>query len=384
MRKVYLDNSATTFPKPDSVIDAVADFMRYVGASPGRGGYSNSLEAGRIVFQTRKLINGFFNGPGIENVIFTQNITESLNMAINGIFKDGWHIITTSMEHNSVMRPLRTLQEEGKIELTIIKCDKNGFLNVGDVEKSIKDNTKAIVMTHASNLVGTIMPAKEVGRICREHGLLFILDTAQSAGVVDIDFQKFNLDILAFTGHKALLGPQGTGGFLISPRADAVMLPIIQGGTGSKSDEDIQPDMLPDKYESGTLNAAGIAGLKAGIEFIEATGIEKIREHESKLLKMLIEGLHGIENIIIYGPMDVSKMTAVVSINLKSMDPSEFAYMLDRKYGIMARSGLHCAPYAHRTVGSYPIGSVRLSIGYFNTEDDIRYTLGAIREIAKL
>jgi cysteine desulfurase family protein len=384
LRKVYLDNSATTFPKPDSVIDAVADFMRYVGASPGRGGYSNSLEAGRIVFQTRKLINGFFNGPGIENVIFTQNITESLNMAINGIFKDGWHIITTSMEHNSVMRPLRTLQEEGKIELTIIKCDKNGFLNVGDIEKSIKDNTKAIVMTHASNLVGTIMPAKEVGRICRKHGLLFILDTAQSAGVVNIDFQKFNLDILAFTGHKALLGPQGTGGFLISPRADAVMLPIIQGGTGSKSDEDIQPDMLPDKYESGTLNAAGIAGLKAGIEFIEATGIEKIREHESKLLKMLIEGLHGIENIIIYGPMDVSKMTAVVSINLKSMDASEFAYMLDRKYGIMARSGLHCAPYAHRTVGSYPIGSVRLSIGYFNTEDDIRYTLGAIREIAKL
>lgn len=383
MRKVYLDNSATTFPKPQCVIDAVTGFMKDVGASPGRGGYSNSLEAGRIVYHCRKLINDFFNGPGPENVIFTQNITSSLNMAIKGMFKVGWHIITTSMEHNSVIRPLKSLEEKGIIQFTVIKCDKYGMLNIEDLKKAIRNDTKAVVMTHASNLTGTIMPVEEVGQICKEHELFFILDTAQTAGVIDIDFKKLNLDVLTFTGHKGLLGPQGTGGFIVSPRADSIMSPLIEGGTGSKSHEDIQPSILPDKYESGTLNAPGIAGLKAAVEFINSTGLHKIQKHESELRKLLVDGLLKTDGIEIYGPLVPKYATGTVAVNLKFMDPSEFSYILDSEYGIMTRSGLHCTPYAHKTVGTYPTGSVRLSVGYYNTEDDIKYTLNSIKDIIK-
>lgn len=378
---MYLDNGATTYPKPCTVIDSMSGFLKDIGCSPGRGGYSKALDADRIVYNARKQICELFNGPGIENVIFTQNITSSLNMVLKGMFQEGWHIITTSMEHNSVMRPLSSLKAERGIEVTVVDCNKYGMLDANDIEKSIKHNTRAIVMTHASNLTGTIMPAEEVGQICRKHNLIFILDTAQSAGVLDLDFEKLNLDVLAFTGHKGLLGPQGTGGFIISKRAAEMTKPFIEGGTGSKSHEDTQPLILPDKYESGTLNAVGIAGLKAAVEYIKSEGIKNIREHELRLCRKLTEGFLSMEGCILYGPHDPELKTGIAAMNIKGTDPSELAYILDSQYGIMVRSGMHCAPHAHRTVGSYPQGSVRFSIGYFNTDEDMDYTLYAVKKI---
>ncbi|KPU46255.1 putative cysteine desulfurase [Oxobacter pfennigii] len=383
MKKVYLDNAATTYPKPSSVVDSMVDFMTNSGANPGRGGYELSLQSGRLVLETRRLINSLFKGPGPDNVVFTQNITASLNMAMRGMFKKGWHIITTSMEHNSVIRPLRSLEDMGLISLSIVNCKADGTLDVKDIEEAIIKDTKAVVMTHASNLTGTILPIEEVGHICTKYDLYFIVDSAQTAGTIDIDMKKCNIDILAFTGHKGLLGPQGTGGFIINERANETTSPIFSGGTGSRSHIDTQPDFLPDKFESGTLNTAGIAGLKAGIEFIFNIGMDNIRKHENMLLKALYEGLSEIEGMCIYGPMDYNKQTNTLAVNIKDMDPSDIAFNLDNKYGIMVRSGLHCTPYGHRTIGTYPLGSVRFSIGYFNTMEDIGYTVNAMKEIEK-
>jgi cysteine desulfurase family protein len=361
----------------------MVDFMTNIGCNPGRGGYSQSLESGRLVYGTRELINTFFNGPGSENVIFTQNITSSLNTVIKGMLKENWHVITSSMEHNSVMRPLRRVEADRNVEITVAQCGIDGTLDPAAIKNSIRDNTKAVVMTHASNLTGTIMPVEEVGKICSEYGLYFIVDTAQSAGVLDIDFKRMNIDVLAFTGHKGLMGPQGIGGFIISDRADKITLPLIEGGTGSRSHLETQPDMLPDKYESGTLNTVGIAGLKAGIDFIQKEGISNIRRHESMLLDLLIQGLKTIPNVLLYGPIDSMRQTSVLSMNIAGMDPAELSYILDSEYGIMTRTGLHCTPSAHKTIGTYPLGTVRLSIGYFNTVEDIQYTVDTIKKLAK-
>lgn len=382
MKSIYLDNGATTFPKPKSVVDAMVNFMTNIGCNPGRGGYNQSVQSGRLVFETREIINSFFNGPGSQNVVFTQNITASLNTIIKGMFKEGWHIITTSMEHNSVIRPLRRAAIAGYIDISIVQCKADGSLDPSDIRRAVKSNTRAVIMTHASNLIGTILPAEEVGQICRELGLFFILDTAQSAGTLDVNYKKLNLDVLAFTGHKGLYGPQGIGGFLISDKAAETTLPLMDGGTGSRSHEDTQPDILPDKYESGTLNTAGIAGLKAGIEFIQNTGMNNIRAHESNLLDIFLNGLKSIEGIEIYGPCGSSRQVSVVSINIGDMDPAELAYTLDSEYGIMTRTGLHCTPLAHKTIGTFPRGTVRFSIGYFNTKEDIEYTLDSLRKIA--
>lgn len=383
MRKVYLDNAATSFPKPQSVIDAVVSFMTNIGASPGRGGYEQSLESGRIVLEAREIVNALFNGPGSDNVIFTQNITSSLNTVLKGMLKEGYHVITTSVEHNSVMRPLRRLERERGIRISTAQCKSDASLDPAEIEKLICPDTRAVVMTHASNLTGTILPVEEVGRICKKHGLYFIIDTAQTAGIIDIDFKRFNTDVIAFTGHKGLMGPQGTGGFVISDRANRITSPLIEGGTGSSSDMETQPEMLPDKFEGGTMNAAGIAGLKAGIEFINSVGIKNIRAHESELAEILIDGLNSIDGVSIYGPKDVRKQTATISINIDGFDPSEVSYILDSKYGIMTRSGIHCTPSCHRTIGTFPKGAVRFSIGYFNTKEDIEYALDTLREIVQ-
>lgn len=383
MKKVYLDNSATTFPKPKKVIDAMVDFMSNIGCNPGRGGYEKSVESGRLVYEARELINSFFKGPGNENVVFTQNITSSLNTVIKGMFKEGWHIITTSMEHNSVIRPLRRLEAERNISVTIVQCKNDGTLDIEDIKKAITPGTKAVVMTHASNLTGTILPVSDVGRICRDYGLYFILDSAQTAGILDIDFMEMNLDVLTFTGHKGLMGPQGIGGFIISDRASKITSPLIEGGTGSRSHMETQPEMLPDKYESGTLNTVGIAGLKAGIEYINSVGLENIRLHEKRLFDMLIKGLSEIIGMEVFGPCGSDKRVSVIPINIADMDPAELSYILDSEYGIMTRTGLHCTPLAHKTIGTYPKGAVRLSIGYFNSEEDIEYTLDALNKISK-
>ncbi|QIB27876.1 aminotransferase class V-fold PLP-dependent enzyme [Caloranaerobacter azorensis] len=377
---IYLDNAATTYPKPEEVYQAMIESMKEFGANPGRSGHRLALKAGRAIYETRELLSKLFNIENPMNIIFTSNATEGLNLGIKGILKSGDHVITTSMEHNSVLRPLKALESIG-VETTIIQCDKTGMINIDDIEKNIKQNTKMIITTHASNVTGTLFPIDEISKIAHENGLLYMVDAAQTAGVYDIDVKSMNIDILAFPGHKSLLGPQGTGGVYIRDGIDVVEMK--EGGTGSKSESLIQPEMLPDKFESGTPNTPGIVGLGAGVKFILKTGIENIRKHEEELTEHFIRELEKIDKVKIYGPCDVSKQAPVVSINLGEEDSSEVSYILDKVFNIAVRPGLHCAPLAHKTIGTFEQGVVRFSIGYFNTHEDIENAVKAVREIAK-
>jgi cysteine desulfurase/selenocysteine lyase len=376
----YFDNAATSFPKPNVVYDSIMDVMKNYGANPGRSGHKLALKLGREIFETRELIAKLFNIKNPMNVIFTSNCTESLNLAIKGILQRGDHVITTSMEHNSVLRPLMTLKKEG-IETTIVNGDSKGRINPLDIEKSIKENTKLIISTHVSNLTGTIMPIETIGEIAKKNGIYYLVDAAQSAGVYDIDVKKMNIDMLAFPGHKGLLGPQGTGGLYI--REDLDIKEMQQGGTGSISHLLEQPSVKPDKYESGTPNGPGIIGLGAGINYIFQEGIEKIRKHEEELTKHFIEEVEKIEKVRVYGPGNVREQGAVVSINIGDEDSSEISYILDQDYDIEVRPGLHCAPLAHKTIGTFEQGVVRFSFGPFNTHEEIELGIKAIREISK-
>ena len=380
MKKVYLDNAATTSKKPEGVKNAILNYYENIGCSPGRGGYEDSIKAGRIILEARSKIANLFNVNNPEQIIFTHNITHSLNIGLKGILKNNDHVITTTMEHNSVLRPLHSLEEKGIIEVDYVQCAEDGSLDPEKIRKYIKNNTKLIVITYASNVTGTLMPVKEISKIADENDLYFILDTAQAAGLYDIDFQDLKTDILAFTGHKGLMGPPGTGGFAVSKKIAKNMDSLIEGGTGSISDKEYQPDFLPDKFESGTMNTPGIAGLKAGVEFIEKTGLKKIRKHELKLSKKFIQGLKSNNKVKIFGPVDHKKQTPTISIQYDKNDLGEMSYKLDEKYGIMTRSGLHCAPLAHKTINSFPEGTLRFSIGYFNTEEEIKYTLDKLEK----
>ena len=382
--KVYLDNGSTTFPKPESVSKSIYNYLTNIGGNPGRSNHDNALQSNRYVYNTRESLANFFNFDKIENVIFTNNITTSLNTLINGFLKNGDHVITTSMEHNSVIRPLYNLKESFLIELDIIQCDKNGFINPSDISNAIKDNTKAVIMTHASNVVGSIQPIKQIGEICKNNNLFFILDSAQSAGVLDINFKEFNLSALAFTGHKSLFGPQGIGGFIISDELNEICSPYILGGTGSLSHSLTQPDFLPDKFESGTQNLPGIVGLYEGINFIKKEGLQTIHEYNSNLRSILTSEISNIANINIQGDLSSKKATSCISLTHNFLDVSEFSFILESDYGISNRSGLHCAPLAHQTIGTYPSGSVRLSLSYFNTEAEIKYVLDSLNKISKL
>jgi len=324
-----------------------------------------------------------FNFNSIENVIFTSNITQSLNIILKSIVKDGWHIITSSMEHNSVIRPLISLKESKNIELDILKCSKDGLINIEEFKKSIKSNTKLVVLNHASNVIGTIQPLEEIGKICKKNNIYFVIDSAQSAGAIPLDFNQLNCNALAFTGHKSLLGPQGIGGFLIDNTLNQEASPFIEGGTGSISQSTFQPDFLPDKFESGTLNAPGIAGLLAGVKYIISEGISTIKERESELCKNLIDGLLNINSIEVYGLKNITLRTATISINSSKINNSELGFALDKDFGIMARTGLHCSPLAHETIGTFPIGTLRFSLGPFNDKKDINYVLYAINSILK-
>lgn len=377
---VYFDNAATTYPKPDIVYERIMTAMKDYGANPGRSGHKMALKASRGIFETRELIGKLFNISNPLNIILTFNATESLNLGIKGLLKPGDHVITTSMEHNSVLRPIKYMEQFG-IENTIVKCDNKGRLKVSDIEKSIKNNTKLIVNTHVSNLTGTIMPIADIGKIARDKGIVYMVDAAQSAGVYDIDVEEMNIDLLAFPGHKGLLGPQGTGGLYI--RDNIELTGLFQGGTGSASHSLDQPNIFPDKYESGTTNAPGIIGLGAGIKFIFEKGIENIRIYEEELTKHFIEEASKIDGIILYGPCNVQDQGAVVSLNIKDADSSEVSYILDEEYDIAVRPGLHCAPLAHETIGTLEQGVVRFSFGIFNTHDEIEYAIKALKEIAK-
>jgi len=380
MKKVYLDNAATTSKKPEGVKNAILNYYENIGCSPGRGGYEDSIKAGRIILDARTKMANFFNVANPEQIIFTHNVTYALNMGLKGILKNNDHVITTTMEHNSVLRPLHSLEKKGIIEVDYVQCAEDGSLDPEKIRKYIKNNTKLIVITYASNVTGTLMPVKEISKIADENDLYFILDTAQAAGLYDIDFQDLKTDILAFTGHKGLMGPPGTGGFAVSKKIAKNMDSLIEGGTGSISDKEYQPDFLPDKFESGTMNTPGIAGLKAGVEFIEKTGLKKIRKHELKLSKKFIQGLKSNNKVKIFGPVDHKKQTPTISIQYDKNDLGEMSYKLDEKYGIMTRSGLHCAPLAHKTINSFPEGTLRFSIGYFNTEEEIKYTLDKLKK----
>jgi len=375
-----MDNAATSHPKPDVVIQAMTDYIKNIGASSGRSGHRLSIEAGRIVYETREAVAELFNFSDPLRVVFCCNVTESLNLAVFGLLQPGDSVITSSIEHNSVMRPLRALEAEG-VELTVVKCSQGGFLKPRDVQKAIKENTKLIVLNHASNVVGSILPIAEVGSIACENGIIFLVDVAQTAGSYPIDMEEMKIDLLAFTGHKAMFGPQGTGGLCISEGIE--LKPLKWGGTGSRSEEEYQPDFLPDKYESGTVNVVGLAGLGAGVRFVLSEGVQAIREKEKELTKKLMDGLSDINAITIYGGMDVDKKVGLVSFNIDGMMPSEVGFQLDEEYEIMCRVGLHCTPAAHKTIGTFPTGTVRLSISHFTTEEEVQETIKAVAGVVK-
>ncbi len=376
---IYLDNAATTFPKPDVVYDAVMDCMKNYCANPGRAGHRLSLRAGREIYDTRENLAKLFNIDNPMNIIFTSNATESLNLAIKGLLKTGDHVITTSMEHNSVIRPIMALEKIG-VENTIVDCNEEGFLDINDLEKAIKPNTKLIVTTHASNVFGTLIDIKEVGLVAKKNNITYLVDASQTAGVYDIDVKNMNIDILATAGHKSLLGPQGVGILYIKEGIDLDTLK--EGGTGSQSEYLFQPQMLPDKYESGTHNTPAIAGLNAGVKYI-LDNMDNIRRKEEELCEYMLSRLDEIKDIKIYGTKDIKKRVPVISINIADVDSGEITFILDSKYDIATRSGLHCSPLAHKTVGTIKQGTVRFSIGYFNTKDDIDRVIDALKKIEK-
>jgi len=380
---IYFDNAATSWPKPPCVGEAMMRFMQEVGVNPGRGSYQAAIEAERVVYRAREAVARLVNMPDPLRVIFSANVTEALNLALRGLLRPGHHVVTSSIEHNAVMRPLRALERQG-VSITVVPCSPTGMLDPADVRAALRPETALIVLNHASNVIGTITPIAEVGAIAHERGIPFLVDTAQTAGVIPLDMTAMHIDLLAFTGHKALLGPMGTGGLVLGQEFDEAHLePLVRGGTGSNSEWEEQPSFLPDKYESGTPNAVGLAGLEAGIQWVLGRGIEAIRAHEQALTTTLLDGLAEIPGVTVYGPRDPALQVATVSWNIEGMDPGEVGLRLDEEYGILCRVGLHCSPAAHRTIGTFPTGTVRFGLGAMNTQEEVLEALRAVHTLAK-
>lgn len=367
--KIYLDNAATSFPKPKEVSEAVYDFMTNNGTSSGRGAYKKAMESDFIIYECRKLIGELFNFNNPKNIIFTSNVTESINMVLRGMLKENDHVITSSLEHNAVWRTLKTLEKERNIEISKVKCDNQGLTKSEDVKKLIKENTKLIIFTGASNVIGTIQPIEEIGKIARENKIPLVVDGAQVCGGYPMDVCKDNIDILTFTGHKSLLGPMGTGGIIIN--CDYNIDPIKSGGTGGDSAYEYQVDYYPNKLETGTLNVSGICGLRAAVKYLIKEKIENIHEKEKNLIDYALRVLGQVKDIEIYGPKDSEKITPVISFNIKNKRAEEVAHILDDKFDIMVRAGLHCSPCAHEIIGTKEIGTVRVSLGYFTEKEEI-------------
>ena len=384
MKKVYLDQAATTYPKPEGVAKAVYEYMTGNGSNINRGCYEAAYDTEEIVLETRELLCELFEGEDCKNVVFTKNVTESLNIVLKGFLKPGDHVLVSSMEHNAVMRPIRQLEKQG-VFFDRIPCTGEGELMVEAMEGLLKTNTRAVILMHASNVCGTILPLEEVGVFCKIHGLKFIVDCAQTAGVIPISMKKMQIDTLCFTGHKGLYGPQGIGGFLLQEEMIALVDPLLSGGTGSISHTEEIPEFMPDRFEPGTLNLPGIFGLHAALGFLKETGIEKIREKEESLTALFLEKIQQLdsteERLRVIGKKKKEGRTAVVSLETPGRDVSEIAYLLDKNYGIMTRVGLHCAPSAHETLGTYPTGTLRFSFGYFNTEEEVLFAVKALEEI---
>jgi cysteine desulfurase / selenocysteine lyase len=378
---IYLDNAATSFPKPECVYREIDRCLRNYCANPGRGGHSMSIEAGRAVMEARAVICNFFNIKNIMQLSFTKNATEALNIAIKGCLKPGSHVITTCMEHNSVMRPLKTLERDMGIELTIVEGNELGEIEPGNIKKHIKSNTVLIVSTLSSNVNGVIMPVKEIGRIARDAGVIFLVDASQGAGSMPVDVEEQNIDLLAFPGHKGLMGPQGTGGLFV--RENIKLVPLMEGGTGSNSENMYQPEMMPDVLESGTLNTPGIIGLCNGIKYIQNLGINNIGNYKHMLIKRLIEGVEEIRGIKMYSVGESSRNSGIAAVNFDGFDSTEISDILDKEYGIATRAGLHCAPSAHRVLKTEYIGIVRFSVSSFNTVEEIDLTINALKKISE-
>lgn len=382
MKRVYLDNGSTSYPKAPGVSDAVKFFMDEVGANVNRGGYESAYSAEDVIMETREMLKDLFHFTKgkTKNVIFTPNITYSLNYIIKGWLKKGDHVLVSSMEHNAMMRPIVQMEELG-VTFDRIPCNSDGEMLVDEIQALIKPETKGILTLHGSNVCGALMPLEKIGQICAENNIKFIVDAAQTAGVVPIDMEKMNIDILAFTGHKSLLGPQGIGGFLICDEMAKVVDPFVTGGTGSVSDSEIQPHFLPDKYESGTPNIPAIYGLNASLKYIIKCGIDNIRQKELDLAAAFLDEMRKIPSVRIVGPNRNDNRAPVVSLDFIDRDNAEVAFALENNFGIATRTGLHCAPNAHKTLGTYPQGTVRFSFGHFNSFDDVNYAVDAIKSI---
>ena len=382
MDYIYLDNASTSFPKAPTVATAMSDYITNRGININRGSYALAYDVEDIIYTTRQRLKTLFNGHDPSHVIFTQNVTMSLNMVIKGLLKAGDHVLVSSMEHNAVMRPLTQLLDKG-ITFDTIPCDSTGSIQMDSIEPLIRPNTVAMIINHASNVCGTIQPLELIGPICKAHNLQYIVDAAQTAGVIPIDVKACHIDALCFTGHKGLLGPQGIGGIILTKEMAHTLTPLIAGGTGSFSHLETMPTHMPDAFESGTLNLPGIIGLNEGLSYIESQGMENIHNHELALTQAFLEGLQSIDGINIVGKQNIQDRTAVVSITIDSMDPASIAYELESTYHIMTRVGLHCAPRAHQTLGTYPEGTVRFSFGYANTLEDVEAALSALNTIVK-
>jgi cysteine desulfurase family protein len=376
---IYFDNAATSWPKPPAVRDALDEYFLDAGGNPGRSGHRMSIAAARLVESSREALAELFNIKDPSQIVFTHNATHALNVAIYGLLRSGDRVVTTSIEHNSVMRPLRHLEKSG-VQLTVVACGTDGTLDLNRLKDALLPGTRLLVTTHGSNVAGTLIPVKQVAALARNRNVLYLVDAAQTAGAVPIDLQDMGMDLLAFSGHKGLLGPTGTGGLYI--REGVRLSPLMRGGTGSDSSHETQPEFLPDVHESGTLNVAGIAGLGAALRFLRETGTDAVRAHEQKLVSQFLAGLREIPGITIYGPGDAALQCGVVSFNVGRASPSEVGLILDEQFGIMARTGLHCAPAAHRTLGTFPAGTVRFSFGWFNTTAEVENSLEALRKTA--
>lgn len=381
---IYLDNSATTYPKPVEVYDFMNQFYRNHGVNPGRSGFDAAIETGELVSNTRKMLTQLFNGGSDYNrLTFSYNATDSLNLIIQGIVEKGMHVITTMLEHNSVLRPLYSLEQQGLCEVTYLLFDERGYINPDDVKKAIKPNTKLMVCTHCSNVIGTIQPLKEIGKICKEHGLIFVVDGSQGAGAVDLDMQDCNIDVYCFTGHKCLMGPTGIGGSYV--REGINIRHTRYGGTGVRSAVPGHLEEYPYRLEYGTINLLGVAGLHAGVKWITEKGIMNIHHEEMRLWKRLRDGLREIEGVTLYCATSTENQNPVLSFNVKGFDASDVGTMLDVDYDIACRTGLQCAPKVHQGIGTFDMhGTVRFSIGAFTTDAEVETAINAVKEIAAI
>ena len=378
---IYIDNAATSWPKPPSVVEAMVRYQERVGASAGRGGYRRAVDASRVIFDARRAVADLFGVADSRRIIFTLNCTEGLNLALRGWLEEGDHVVTTSMEHNSVARPLNHLRAERGIEVTYVPCSAEGFLDPDDVAAAITPRTRLAAVIHASNVCGAVNDVGAVGAVCRERGVPFLVDAAQSAGSVPINVEEMKADFLAFPGHKGLLGPLGTGVLYVGPNVRP--RPLYHGGTGTDSEKTLQPEVLPDYYEAGSHNAIGLAGLKAGCDFVAGVTPAAMGEHKSRLAERFAAGVGEVPGADYFGPKDFSRHAGVCSVRVAGMDAAEVGHRLDAEYGIMVRTGLHCSPLAHTTLGTIDTGTVRFSFGHYNTEEQVDAAVRALGKIAR-